>query len=219
MEEVSSEASGLQDPCLKTRVGLCCKTLASKLGQCPSFRTTRMQTLERSPPILPTHFRSPELLPKPSSSHCHFQGRAFISRGPLLILIRLLNSYTHFNTQLKCYSLQEVLPGSYLPIRSHQTEFRRTGLRTGQRRRKEPLLLPREKGMGEGGAQDRNASRNMSGWASPFHGWKGQARRNDIAELARIPTGHLAAGWAGNHKREGEGEGGWMELSLPGHWL
>lgn len=60
---MSSEASGLQAPCLETRVGFCFKTLASELGQCPSFQATRMQTLERSPPILPTHSRSPELYP------------------------------------------------------------------------------------------------------------------------------------------------------------
>lgn len=144
MEEVSSEATGLQAPCLETGVGFCCKTLASKLGQCPSFQAIRRQTLERSPPILPVHSRSPERLLAPnSSSHCHSQAHCSSYS-------RLLNSYTHFNTQLKCDSLQKGLPASYLPICSHRTECRRTGLRTGLGEGR-ILFSPGEKGMGEGG--------------------------------------------------------------------
>lgn len=74
--------------------------------------------------------------------------------------------------------------------------------------------------------QERNASRNMSEWASP------SGPRNEIAGLARIQTGHLATGWAlettrvidvgWGRQREGEWNStlslAMTQAEVPGRW-
>lgn len=133
---------------------------------------------EADPGEVPSHTSCPFQVPKLSFS-LSFPGSSYS---------RLLNSYTHFNTQLKCYSLQKGLPASYLP-----TELRTGVLRTaenGPRRRKESLLLSRAEGNGQG--------RNRLGMplGTCLNGRLHQVPRNEIAGLARIQTGHLATGWA-----------------------
>lgn len=54
-------------------------------------------------PITVTHTKLFSSSPLPQKS-LHLQERKFLRL--LLILLRLLNSYTHFNTQFKCYPVQ-----------------------------------------------------------------------------------------------------------------
>lgn len=54
-------------------------------------------------PITVTHTKLFSSSPLPQKS-LHLQERKFLRL--LLILLRLLNSYAHFNTQVKCYPVQ-----------------------------------------------------------------------------------------------------------------